>query len=269
MGGIGMNILNQLEPGKFDLHIHTTASDGHYSPSEIVKKAKEIGLETIAITDHDTLSGVNEALQAGTQLGVNVVAGVEITAHWKRRSIDILGYEIEKIEELEKQLSVYRQARITRAEEIIERFCELGMPITLEDVKKYTKNGVIARPHIARAIVEKGYLPTMQIVFDQYLADGMPADVPKKELPLDEALDMIHDAGGVAVLAHPVFLGEPQLIEEILDHGFDGIEVWHRKHGKKEVEKFKEIGMRKQLILTGGSDFHHDEHQLGIPYLHS
>lgn len=258
-----MKILNQLPLGTFDLHIHTTASDGIYTPTEVVEKAKSTGLKTIAITDHDTLDGVKEAMEAAKQLDMTVIPGVEITTRFQGRNIDILGYEIKKIDWLQQKLASFREARLGRALQIIQRFCELGMPITLEEVKKFCGDGLIARPHIAQAIVARGYADTVQEVFDRYLADGKPASVPKKEISLQEGVRMIHDVGGIAVLAHPVYLNDVDLVEEIVQQGLDGIEVWHRNHSAEHIRIFAELADKYQLIVTGGSDFHRDEHQLG------
>lgn len=258
-----MNILNNLTVGSFDLHIHTTCSDGVFTPTEIVTRAKEVGLTTIAITDHDTLDGVAEAIEAGNNLHIHVIPGVEITTFWEDKNIDILGYNIKDPMVLHQQLSPYRQARVDRAKLIIERFCQLGMPITLDDVLEFSKDGVIARPHIAKAIVQKGYVPSVQEVFDQFLADGKPACVEKKKLTLSEGIQMIHDAEGVAVLAHPVYLGETAVIKRVLQLGLDGIEVWHRNHPPEAVNRFKQLAEQYNLIITGGSDFHTEEHPLG------
>lgn len=258
-----MQILNQLPLGSFDLHIHTTCSDGSYSPREIVQRAKEVGLSTIAITDHDTLAGVAEAIEAGEACGMDVIPGVEISTRWQQKSVDILGYNLTHYLTLHNNLSVYREARVDRAKQIIDRFCELGFPLTIEDVLPFSQGGVIARPHIAQAIVQKGYVSSVQEVFDHYLADGKPASVAKKELSVAEGVELIHQAGGVAILAHPIYLENRKMIEEILQQGLDGIEVWHRSHSAGDVRLFREIATEHHLLVTGGSDFHHAEHPLG------
>ncbi|MBH8598407.1 PHP domain-containing protein [Thermoactinomyces sp. CICC 10523] len=258
-----MKILNDLPLGTFDLHIHTTASDGRYRPAEILDLATKVGLKTISITDHDTLDGLREAISLAPAYDLTVIPGVEISTRWQSLSIDILGYNIRDLDLLHSRLAEFRENRKERAKKIIEKFCRLGMPITLEDVKKISGNGIIARPHIAQAIVVKGYAYDTKEVFNHYLGDGKPADVSKKELPLPEGIRMIREAGGVAVLAHPGYLKNHELIEEIILMGIDGIEVWHRQHGKREAKKFLQMAEQHDLIVTGGSDFHHDEHALG------
>lgn len=258
-----MRILHDLIPGTFDLHMHTTASDGNYAPSALVHKAKSVGLKTIAITDHDTLSGVKEAQETGRELGVEVIAGVEISTKFKGKSVDILGYSIADTQGLDGKLSAFRDDRESRALQIIEKFCELNMPITLEDVKQFSGNGVIARPHIAKAIVQKGYVADFQTVFDEFLADGKPAAVNKKVLMPSEGINLIRVAGGVAVLAHPILIGDDQLVRELLQMGFDGIEVWHRKHSSVDSVRYIKLAEEFEVFVTGGSDFHFDEHDLG------
>lgn len=248
----------------FDLHTHTTASDGVYSPQQLVEKALQIGLKTIAITDHDTLAGIKPALEAARIVHINVIPGVEISTKYKGKSVDILGYNIVNIEDLHNTLSQFRDQREWRALQIIDRFSEIGMPITIEDVKEFSGKGVVARPHIAKAVVKKGYVDDYQTVFDEYLADGKPCAVDKKVLSPQEGIAYIHNSGGKAVLAHPVLIGDDSLVRELLEeHDFDGIEVWHRKQNEADNQRYKKLAEEFQLAMTGGSDFHNDEHRLG------
>ncbi|WP_380704298.1 PHP domain-containing protein [Salinithrix halophila] len=260
-----MRILDGLEPGTFDLHLHTTASDGALPPADLVRKAKAAGLSTIAVTDHDTLAGVEEAIKTGQEIGVHVIPGVELSTRLQRTNIDILGYHIQERQQLHDELAAFRDDRKTRAIAIIERFNHLGMPLTLEDVRSFSGDGVIARPHIAQAIVQKGYLPNVQTVFDQYLADGKPAAIEKKVLTPENGIRMIRRAGGIAVLAHPALIGDDGIVRRVLEVGLDGIEVWHRKHTRKDARRYLRLAAEFDLLVTGGSDFHNDEHTLGAP----
>lgn len=262
-----MHILNNLPLGTFDLHIHSTASDGVYSPSQIVKCAKSVGLTTIAITDHDTLSGIKEGVEAGRHYSVDVIPGVELSASFRHHTVDILGYNIKDCDTLDHALSVFRDHRKQRALKIIETFTKWNMPLTVEDVKQFSGDGVITRPHIAKAIVKKGYADNVQQVFDKYLADGKPAAIPKHTLTPKQAIDLIRRHGGQAVLAHPIFLQE-EWLRDVLEIGFDGIEIWHRAHQAHHVQKFLSYAKKYGLVVTGGSDFHSDEHQLG-GFLHT
>lgn len=258
-----MEFANILKLGSYDLHIHTTASDGVYTPSGIVQKAYGLGLKTIAITDHDTISGIKDAIKTGKELGINVIPGVELSAKYKGKSVDVLGYNILENKELSDVLEQLSGGREVRALRIINKFKGLDMFITIEEVREFSGDGNIGRPHIAKAIVKKGYVPDLQTVFDCYLADGMPAAIDKIIITPQKAIDLIHNAGGVAVLAHPILIGDDELVFELLHLNFEGIEVWHRKHNEKDVRRYKKMAKEFGLLMTGGSDFHVDEHNLG------
>ena len=259
-----MTIEQVIQEGSFDLHLHTTASDGEFSPRDLVEKAKKAGLRSIAVTDHDTLAGIEEAQLAGREFGLQVIAGVELSTKYHGKSVDILGYGITEQSELNQTLSRMREGREDRAHRIIEKFTELGMPITIDDVIEFSKGGVIGRPHIAKAIVKKGYVSDFQTVFDEYLADGKPCALDKVVLSPKEGIDLIHRAGGQAVLAHPVHLHDDVLVEELLQKfAFDGIEVWHREQDPDDNKRYKQMAEEFNLLMTGGSDFHNDNHRLG------
>lgn len=258
-----MQLQTIIQQGKFDLHTHTTASDGEYSPADLVKKAYQKELKTIAITDHDTLSGIEEAQRTGHELGILVLPGIELTTKYHGKTVDILGFNISPTKELVDLLTFMNEGRNERAYRIINKFSELSMPITMDDIKEFSQGGVIARPHIAKAIVKKGYVSDYQTVFDHYLADGKPCAVNKLIVSPKSAIGLIHKAGGVAVLAHPVLLEDDSMVRELLHFNFDGIEVWHRKQSKEDSERYKQLAKEFNLIMTGGSDFHTDEHRLG------
>lgn len=259
-----MFIYQNLTLGSFDLHMHSTFSDGKSTPEELVDMAKNRNLSTIALTDHDTIAGYPRMQQAAEKVGIRVITGIEISTRWKENNVDVLGYGIQDTSWLDSELAPFREARQNRANQIIEKLGHMGMPITLEDVKRYAKEGVIARPHIARALVEKGYAFSVQEVFEHYLGDGLAADVPKKQLPLQEGIDWIRKAGGIAVLAHPIYLGK--MVEEILTESWDGIEVWHRNHTVADAKRFADMAEKHGLLMTGGSDYHDTSHQMGKFY---
>ncbi|WP_274364311.1 PHP domain-containing protein [Paenibacillus thermotolerans] len=262
-GGNKMTLLTELKP--FDLHLHTYASDGIYSPAEMVRKASEAGIKTIAITDHDTLAGIEEAQRTGEKFGVRVIPGVELSTKYDGKSVDILGYNVSANDTLNDVLIGLRDGREDRALRIIKKFTEIKMPITMDDIREFSQGGVIARPHIAKAIVKKGYISDYQSVFDNYLADGKPCAIEKVIISPQEGIDLIHQSGGIAVLAHPILTGDDDFIRELLSNfNFDGIEVWHRKQTKEDNERYKKMAKEFDLIMTGGSDFHNDEHQLGV-----
>jgi len=249
---------------KTDLHIHTTASDGVLTPGEVVRMALRRGLTRIAITDHDTVAGIAEAQAAAAGTGLEVIPGVELSSKYKGKTVDVLGYFLRDTNLLAKKLAELRALRENRAELILAKFAALGMDISMEDVLRFSQGGAIGRPHIARAAVEKGYAPDVQTVFDLYLADGMPCDVPKAEVTPGDAIEWIHRAGGKAVLAHPKLIGDDGLVTELLDRfPFDGLEVWHRKHAPEDAAVYRNIARERGLWQTGGSDFHDETHQMG------
>lgn len=259
-----MNLIDIVKEGLFDLHMHTTASDGDYPPEKVVEMAGKEGLKTIAITDHDTLAAVDKAISAGKKLGIQVIPGVELSTKEGKTSVDILGYGLTESAELEQTLARMREGRENRAQRIVEKFTELGMPLSMDDVLKFAGGGVIARPHIAKAVVDKGYVSDVQTVFDEYLADGKPCALPKVVLSPQEGIDLIHEAGGKAVLAHPVHLHDDELVRKLLEkYDFDGIEVWHREQDEDANERYGKLAETFNLLATGGSDFHNDQHQIG------
>jgi predicted metal-dependent phosphoesterase TrpH len=246
-----------------DLHTHSTASDGSYSPRELVRLAKEAGLKAVALTDHDTTDGLTEAVAAGEALGVEVVPGVEISAKHGGNTMHILGYFLDfHSGELAERLGVLKQARKDRNPQIIAKLNVLGIPVTMEQVERISGGGQVGRPHIARALLESGFVTTVQQAFDIYLKSGGKAYVSKFRFPPDEALDMIRQAKGVPVLAHPFTLemGSPPALKELLrnlqDLGLAGIEVYYADHTPEQEALYLKLARELGLLVTGGSDFH-------------
>ena len=254
-------------PRRIDLHAHTVVSDGTLTPTQLVELAAREGLAALAITDHDHVGGVEEARQAGERLGVEVVAGIELSVAHPAGEFHLLGYLLDPEDAtLLRALAGLREARAGRAAAIVERLRALGVEVALEDVTREAeaggggRGGAIGRPHVARALMRKGVVGSMKEAFDLYLADGRPAAVPKRKLDAREALALVHGAGGVAVLAHPVTVEPPQareaLVRELAALGLDGVEVMHSKHGAAEREAFGRLARELELVETGGSDFH-------------
>lgn len=269
-----------------DLHVHTTASDGDYSPEEIVKKAKDIGLSAIAIADHDSVAGIEKAIRAGNDLSVQagmdieIIPAMELTTYWSKKDnkkFHILGYYFDyKNEELLSILEKCQRSREERAKKIVEKLNELGFVITYEKVDELAK-GSIGMPHIAEVVIknlenEEKFLNIFKKIPDVgefikgYLVIGKPAYTKKYAIEPFEAIDLIHKVGGVAVLAHPgwdIPFGDETIIKQFADWGIDGIEAIHGKETKEESEKyikyFSEMAKKYNLIITGGSDFHSDK----------
>ncbi|MBO8164941.1 MAG: PHP domain-containing protein [Brevibacillus sp.] len=244
---------------KADLHSHTTASDGTCLPAENVRLAKEAGLAALAITDHDTVAGIEEALAAGQELGVKVVPGVEISSVAKGQDIHVLGYYVPYQDtRFQKVLADLRDTRHQRNKLMIARLQELGVQISLEDVyrQKEGPDKNIGRPHIAAEMMRRGYVDSIDEAFDKYLGRHGAAYVNPPRISPQQAIDLIKAAGGVAVLAHPGLYEDDELVEELIRYGLDGIEVWHPDNGQEKTEKYLRLTEQHGLVATGGSDFH-------------
>ncbi len=249
--------------GSVDLHLHTTASDGVMTPSEIVRYAKRKGLQAIAITDHDTIEGLAEGLSEGQRVEFEVIPGVEISAEHSPGSMHLLGYFVEIDHPLLKsRLDYLQNARAERNPKIAERLNRLGVRISYEEVIKASGGGQVGRPHFAQVLLEKGYVRTFQEAFERYLGKGAPAYVDKVRFRPKEAISFIREAGGVAVLAHPKTLGTggssklEELIVELMRYGLKGMEVFYPEHSPLEVTQFRALAERLGLLATGGTDYH-------------
>ncbi|GAA0380571.1 PHP domain-containing protein [Bacillus horti] len=244
---------------RIDLHTHSTASDGTNSSQDNVALAKERGLQAIAITDHDTVSGVAEALEAGARLGVEVVPGIEISTLLDGQDIHILGYFVDYLnEDFLDELTKLRQVRNQRNQMMVDRLKELGIEITIEQVQsKQTKpGGNVGRPHIAEVLVDLGKVSSMEEAFEVYLGREGKAYVNPWRIPPKEGIELILRFGGVPVLAHPGLYDKDDEIEDFVEAGLQGIEVYHPDHSEQEVEKYEKLVTKHNLIATGGSDYH-------------
>lgn len=240
-----------------DLHTHTTASDGLLSPAELVTHALEVGLAGIAVTDHDTTNGLSAALAAGIATGLEVVPGVEISSWYDGIEVHLLGYFVDPASaELEQKLASRREDREARAREIVERLRRLDVHIDYEDVVRAAGKGAVGRPHVAAALVTRGWVRDKQEAFDRYLADGRPAAVPKPVFQLAEAIALLDSMGAVPVVAHPGLLKRPELLPEMVALGLEGIEVFYPKHLPSEQRDLLAFAEAHDLVPTGGSDFH-------------
>lgn len=245
-----------------DLHTHTTASDGTERPAANVQMAFDAGLGAIAITDHDTVSGVAEALSAGRELGIEVVPGVEISTVANGQDIHVLGYYIDiNNEQFLHRLASLRDTRDTRNNMIIDRLQQLGLDITMAEVLREVENikskgDTVGRPHIAAVLLNKGYVSSISEAFDRYLGTGAAAYANPPRIEPATAIGWIQEAGGKAVLAHPGIYHDDALVEAIIHQGLDGIEVYHSDHTSEEEAKYLSLAQRSGLLITAGSDFH-------------
>ena len=243
---------------KADLHTHTNHSDGVYSPAELVKKAKDAGLNYLAITDHDNVDAVEEAILCGKEIGIEVIPGAEISADYKEREVHILAYFFDyKNAELLESLIKFRSERKTRAEKIVEKLNELKIPLKMEDVMFNVKgNGSIGRPHIAAALVDNKYSESYYEAFNKLIGNGKPAYVKKPNIEAKEAIKLISRCGGLSFVAHPGKNIREETLIELIESGIDGIEVLHPSHNASDITYFQNMTGQYFLLESGGSDFH-------------
>lgn len=243
-----------------DLHTHSTFSDGTFTPLQLVKYAEEKGLKAFAITDHDTTEGIKEAKNIETN--VEVISGVEISTRYDKKEIHIVGlYVNENDADLNKQLKYYREKRVTRNFEILEKLNSLGVDITIDDVKESCTGDVISRAHIAKALVSKGFVGSYTEAFDRYLGDNKCAYVPRETLNYEESMELITKAGGVPVLAHPLLYkmsdtNLENMMVKLRQKGLKAVEVYYSTHSNSDTQHVMAMANRVGLIYSGGSDFH-------------
>lgn len=243
-----------------DLHTHSTFSDGTFTPLQLVKYAEEKGLKAFALTDHDTTEGVKEAKSIETN--VEVISGVEISTRYDKKEIHIVGlYVNENDADLNKQLKYYREKRVTRNFEILEKLNSLGVNITIDDVKESCTGDVISRAHIAKALVSKGFVGSYTEAFDRYLGDNKCAYVPRETLNYEESMELITKAGGVPVLAHPLLYkmsdtNLENMMVKLRQKGLKAVEVYYSTHSNSDTQHIMAMANRVGLIYSGGSDFH-------------
>lgn len=245
-----------------DLHTHSTASDGRLSPAELVKQARQLGLDGIALTDHDTIGGLKEALQTGDAVGLAVVPGIELTTDFRDEEVHILGYGIDyQHPPLLKKLERIVASRIERAEGILKRLERTGIHLTMDQVRVFATGDFLGRPHIYRAMKAHGFIgeDPQRKTFQYYLGTHGLAYLPHLEINSFEAVELIREAGGLPVLAHPGRMGRADFIRLFIDHGLAGIEVYYPSHTPSQMRQYERLAREFNLLVTGGSDFHGDE----------
>ena len=245
--------------GRYDLHTHTTASDGVYSPGELVRLAREAGLAGIAVTDHDTFGGLDKAAEAGGEFGVEVVPGVELTSYAGKTEVHVVGLFVDASRDADalKQVLSLRGRRRERMLEMIAKLDEMGVHVKPEEVMALAPDDTaVGRPHLATALVNAGHAANAGEAFERYIGNDSPAYVPKARLEPEEAIRLVRRLGGLPVFAHPGVSRLDGRLGEFKDAGLEGIEVWHPRHGPSDVERYSRLAKTHGLVPSGGSDFH-------------
>ena len=259
---------------RIDLHTHSSVSDGTDLPAELVAKAAEAGLDVVALTDHDTFAGLSEAVAAGQRVGIRVLEGMELSCVRHGQSVHLLAYGADPASaDLGTELDLVRAGRRNRLSPVLARLAELGVPVTEAEVREQVgRSPSLGRPHIADALVARGHVRDRQEAFDRFLADGRPAHVRRYGIELGRGVDLVHAAGGVAVVAHPWGRGREHLLPPdalaalVEEHGLDGFEVDHQDHPAEARRRLRRLADDLGVLATGSSDYHglgKVEHDLG------
>ena len=239
-----------------DLHAHSTASDGAHAPVVVVETAHRAGLAAFALTDHDTLAGIPEAQRTADALGLRLVPGVEMSVHQGAIEVHLLGLHIRDVSALQARLEIYRDHRTARAREIVTRLNAIEVAVTVDAVLEAAAGGAVGRPHVAKALIAGGFVKDSREAFDRYLAAGKPAFVEKERLDIAEGIAIIHEAGGIAVIAHPGPEGRRERLEPLVALGLDGLEIRHPSHSGEDIKRLTALTDFFGLVPSGGSDWH-------------
>ena len=242
---------------KADLHTHTNYSDGALSPYELIKKAHELGLEILGIVDHDTVSAIEDSIEIGSEFGVEIVPGVELSAAIDNREIHIIGYFVDRENEgLAEYLTVSRKDRMRRAKRIVEKLNKINVPLKLEAVLEKAGSAAVGRPHIAHALLDEGLTGSYVEAFSRYIGYGGPAYEKKNSLSPEDTIALVASSGGLSFLAHPGKYTSDAVLHRLIKSGLDGIEVIHPSHTPEEVQHYNGIVDQYFLLASGGSDYH-------------
>ena len=252
--------------GKADLHIHSICSDGTLSPQEIIKKACKAGLQAISITDHDNIDAIEPAMTFCKQCALEFIPGIEISSEYEKNEVHFLGYFFDHRHKiLNEYVQYFQNERKKRARKILEQLRKMGMKIGLELVlQKTAHHGSICRPHIAHVLVEEGYVHSYQEAFYKYLGANCPCYVPKYKIEPAEAIKIINQAGGISFIAHPGLALKEYSILKLIELGIEGIETVHPRHSTDDIEYYRKLIQKYDLLECGGSDFHDNRKQNSI-----
>ncbi|NGX42823.1 MAG: 5'-3' exoribonuclease [Chlamydiae bacterium] len=246
-----------IQEFRADLHCHSTCSDGTLSPEEIIDLAKEIGLSGLSITDHDTLMAYDTAIEYAKSRNLEMIPGVEFSSSLHGVNVHILGFAFSLDNEaIHNFCQKHHERRNKRYPAILTLLAENEMPISEEDLPTTSHHGNIGRPHIAQAMIEKGYVTSFNEAFKKFLGENKPCFVKSEAFSVEETIDVIHEAGGVAIIAHPHLIRNASTVRQLLNMPFDGLEGYYARFGPRENNRWLEIAKNKRWLITGGSDFH-------------
>ncbi|HZY30141.1 MAG TPA: PHP domain-containing protein [Candidatus Methylomirabilis sp.] len=249
---------------RVDLHLHTTVSDGALRPEELVRAAVIAGIQVMAVTDHDSVDGIKDAQRAASDLPIQVIPGIEVSAGLDGDDIHILGYFLDPDDRvLRETLSGLQEGRMTQARSMVDKLADLGWPLVWDRVMTIAQGGSVGRPHIARALIERGYVGSVNEAFSRFLRRGGPGYVEGQKLLPEEAISLIREAGGVPSLAHPIIVGASdyrldldRLLPAMVEGGLEGIEAYYKGYTPELTASLLALASRYRLVPTGGSDFH-------------
>ncbi|HZO30294.1 MAG TPA: PHP domain-containing protein [Chloroflexota bacterium] len=247
-----------MTPQKIDLHLHTNKSDGRLSPTELVRLAHKGGVRRMALTDHDTTAGLEEAMAEGAVLGIEVIPGVELGTDSRSGDLHMLGLFLEYQDTaFQETMARFREGRVARVHTIVANLAEVGVNISVDRVFEIAGEASVGRPHVAQALLEAGYIKSMPEAFEKWLAYGGPGDVPRDKLSPEDAIGLIHAVGGLAVVAHP-YEGKNVLdqLPGLAAAGLDGVETYYQSYGPDRVQELLGLCAKLGILPTGGSDFH-------------
>lgn len=240
-----------------DLHAHTTASDGVLSSQKLVRLAKDCGISVLGVTDHDTLEGLPVAMTEAARVGLQIVPGVEITAHVGDLEVHILGHFIDPDDNrLAEFLAASRTDRIERVHRMIDKLWSLGLPLDAGEVLTLAAGSSVGRPHVAQAMIRHGYVTSLKEAFDRYLTPGKPGYAERSRIPAAEVIRAIRGAHGIPSLAHPGQYGHDEIIPYLVEQGLMGLEVYHLEHDAESLFRYERVCLQYGLLAVGGSDYH-------------
>jgi len=243
-------------PAFVDLHSHSTASDGTAAPEEVIETALRCGLTALALTDHDTIEGIPTARAVGARVGVRVIPGVELSAFHEGHEVHLLALHLTHLDGLQRRLTELRTMRYNRAQAIVEKLNTLGVPLTLDEVLLQSNGGAVGRPHVARALIARGVVQDFRDAFTKYLGSAGTAFVPKEHFSIEDAIAIAHEAGALAIWAHPGDGGRRDRLEPLVAAGLDGLEIRHPSHSGEDVKRLQALADFFNLVPSGGSDWH-------------